>query len=173
MKTCNCRGNPAPDLLTGYREAGAGLDHARRDAEHRLLLAPDSRWGRRFGDVEVHTQCRIDYADRYDKARIVRAATSILNRLVDRHKTSAEAARYGEALTTLRHEEERVFVAVFLGNVWHLAYWDWTYAYTIDAQRATPGRRRFEWDLRYRRIATPELAAERYGNALVRSSRMQ
>ena len=70
----------------------------------------------------------------------------------------------------MRVEDERVFVCTILGSVWDFVYWNWDYGYTLDSQSKGAGRKRFTTDLRYRRVVSPALAKQRYGEAVLRTA---
>ena len=163
---------PGPDMLRGYKDAGAAFAAVLTDAERRLIMAPDALFGfnARFGDIRVHTQYRQDYADPKEKERIIRTADHMLAQTVLVKNPPSAQDRFEEALAAMRIEDERVFVCTILGSVWDFVYWNWRYGYTLDSQSTATGMKRFTTDLRYRRVASPALAKQRYGEAVLRTA---
>ncbi len=159
---------PEPDLLAGYKDAGARLARVLADAEKRLLEAhrDGAPAKARLRDCRVHTQCRQDYARRSDKERIINAATRVLDETYDAGDEESRS-RFQEALLVLEREDERVFVCTLLGNVHDLVYWDWEWAYTVNARSRAPGRNVFTADVERRAVASPGLAVRRYGQPVV------
>ena len=143
---------PGPDMLRGYKDAGAAFAAVLTDAERRLIMAPDALFGlkARFTDIRVHTQYRQDYADPKEKERIIRAADHMLVRTVLVENPPSAQDRFKEALAAMRLEDERVFVCTILGSVWDFVYWNWRYGYTLDSQSKGAGKKRFTTDLRGR-----------------------
>lgn len=116
----------------------------------------------------MHTQYRKQYASRAERQRIVQATSKVLDATVVDTTDPTMNECFEEALAALRAAEERVFVAVFRGNIWSLVFWDWRFAYAIDEWNASRGRRRFRRDWKSRRVASPARAAQRYGGAIPR-----
>ena len=155
-----------PDLLRGWDDAGPRLTAILENAESRAKFHPDTLFGtsNRFGDVRMHIQVRQTYANPHEKARIVKAATRILDETVfDKEPTQQEP--FYEALSALRREEERVFVAVLLGATRDLVYWNWRYGYTLIGRPIAYADERavFDGDIGRWRVAAPELARARHG----------
>ena len=162
----------APDRLRGYRKAGERLSEVMTDAEHRLILAPETFKVKRFGDIQIHTQARQDYANRLEKSRIMAGALQILNETLT-VKDPTSIARFQEAIAALRNEEERIFVVVLTGTPWTFVYWNWRYGYALDGVGRNLEQRVFHKDVRQHRVASPELARQRYGSAVVHTKRCQ
>ena len=160
---------PAPDLLQGWRDAGLWLTYVMGDAEKRLTLEGGAEVQSRFGDIRMHTQCKRDYADRAEKQAVMNAAEDVLNATLE-NRTKEGSDRFEEALQAMKVEEERVFVCIILGNIYHFVYWNWRYGYTMNARPKVEGATRFTRDVDRRRVASPELATVRYGSAVKRTA---
>ena len=163
-------GERAPDLLTGFNDAGERLGAVLVDAQRRLVLAEggedEALANPRIGDVRIHTQYRQDYARRAEKRSIVDAAEAVLDETLYVKDPEADA-RFEEALSALQVEEERIFVCVLLGSHWDLVYWNWRYGYSVARFTNDRGRASFATDLEHRSIASPALARTCYGGAII------
>lgn len=168
-----------PDLLHGFDEAPAGVQHVLRDAVSRLEReqiepVPGGPSSGRIGDVRIHTQARVQYAESGEKKRIVGYAESVLDALLEKHGGVPHGPhgggfcdpRWDDALATLEKEGERVFVAVVLAIPYDLVYWDWRFAYTVANRPLGRPLKRLRRDLRRRRVAHRDYAVQRYGAAV-------
>lgn len=158
-----------PDLLHGFDEAPAGIQHVFRDAVERLerekideLPGLDSCG--RIDDIRIHTQAARQYRNDKEKRRIAKAASRILDDcMIADTGSPEEKARWKEAIAALEKEDERVFVTVVTGAPIHLVYWDWKYAYSVPARSERRKTRRFLRDIKRGQVANAENARRRYG----------
>ena len=166
------REGPGPDLLTGFDHAGERLAAVLADTQRRLLLANDGKTpaNHRIADIRVHTQYRQDYATTAEKHSIIEAAENVLDETLLVNEPEAEA-RFEEALAAMQVEEERIFICVVLGNHLDLVYWNWRYGYSVSTCTSRHGRVLFATDLDRRRVASPALAARRYGETVIAVSK--
>ena len=169
--------NADPDLLHGFKEAGAGLDHVVRDAVERLQHdrvepLPGVISTGRVHDVRIHTQALRQYEDKKEKARIKHAAEEVLEQYLEDESAEGKQ-RWREALATLQKEEERVFVTIVLGSTRHLVYWNWKFAYALKRHLSRRGDKQLHNDIARRNVASPENAAKRYGNQFIEHVRIE
>lgn len=158
-----------PDLVHGFKEAPAGVQHVLRDATERLeRRALDRKAGiescGRIIDIRIHTQAARQHRSAKEKRRVENAATDVLDEcLIASKGTPAEEARWAEAMSALEKEDERVFVAVVIATPVHLVYWNWRFAYSVPADNSRRETRRFRDDVEKRKVANAENASRRYG----------
>ena len=162
-----------PDLLHGFDNAPAGLQHVLRDAVKRLeamtIMHGAVACGR-ISDIRIHVQPLVQYADRNEKSYIKNAATRLLDEYVGEDGMKPTDARWDEAMATLQKEDERVFVAIVMGTPRHLVYWNWKFAYSVDNNVRTRRSRLFRRDAAKRHVASAEHARKRYGADAVRTA---
>ena len=160
-----------PDSLQGYENAGERFAQVLQDAERRIksLAYLENTYPARMGGIRLHAQTNKDYENPDEKTAVMDAAERVLIETLDckEDKDPIGHQRFKEALSTMKMEEEEVFVVVVLGNTQNLVYWNWDYAYAIWGAGANVDDGPFRLDVDQRQVASPTLAKSRYGSMLV------
>ena len=160
-----------PDSLRGYENAGERFAQVLQDAERRIksLAYLENTYPARMGGIRLHAQTNKDYENPDEKTAVMDAAEGVLIETFDSKEDKDPIAhqRFEEALSTMKMEEEEVFVVVVLGNTQNLVYWNWDYAYAIWGAGANVDDGPFRLDVDKRQVASPTLAKSRYGSMLV------